>query len=110
MENLGVPYPIDQAFVALALLGKGKLGEVVATATTTTSMTTSMTTATADLADMVTTTIVLFGVEELLLLKFLVKEFSFQINFCDWCVANKIINGKQYTIGWDVNDLKQMRG
>ena len=34
------------------------------------------------------------------------QEWGFQINPYDWCVANKMINGKQYTIGWHVDDLK----
>jgi hypothetical protein len=29
-----------------------------------------------------------------------------KINPCDWCVANKMINGKQCTILWHVDDLK----
>jgi hypothetical protein len=28
------------------------------------------------------------------------------INPCDWCVANKIIDGKQCTVLWNVDDLK----
>ena len=34
------------------------------------------------------------------------KEYGFVINPYDWCVANKIINGKQCTIVWHVDDLK----
>ena len=30
---------------------------------------------------------------------------GYEINRYDWCVANKIINGKQYTIGWHVDDF-----
>jgi len=37
---------------------------------------------------------------------FLTKELGFEINPYDWCVANKMINGKQCTIGWHVDDLK----
>ena len=32
--------------------------------------------------------------------------WGFEINPYDWCVANKIINGKQCTILWHVDDLK----
>ena len=31
-------------------------------------------------------------------------KVGFQINPCDKCVANKIINGKQCTIVWNVDD------
>ena len=34
------------------------------------------------------------------------KEQGFTVNPYDWCVANKIINGKQCTIVWHVDDLK----
>jgi hypothetical protein len=34
------------------------------------------------------------------------KEWGFEINPYDFCVANKIINGKQCTIVWHVDDLK----
>jgi len=34
------------------------------------------------------------------------KEWGFEINPYDWCVANKMINGKQCTIVWHVDDLK----
>lgn len=34
------------------------------------------------------------------------KEEGFVINPYDWCVANKMINGKQCTIVWHVDDLK----
>jgi Reverse transcriptase (RNA-dependent DNA polymerase) len=34
------------------------------------------------------------------------KEWGFIINPYDWCVANKLINGKQCTIIWHVDDLK----
>ena len=34
------------------------------------------------------------------------REWGFKINPYDWCVANKMINGKQCTIGWHVDDLK----
>ena len=33
-------------------------------------------------------------------------EMGFEINPYDTCVANKMINGKQYTIVWYVDDLK----
>ena len=33
-------------------------------------------------------------------------EWGFVINPYDWCVANKMINGKQCTILWHVDDLK----
>jgi hypothetical protein len=32
--------------------------------------------------------------------------WGFEINPYDWCVANKMINGKQCTILWHVDDLK----
>jgi hypothetical protein len=31
-----------------------------------------------------------------------------EINPCDWCVANKMVNGKQCTVLWHVNDLKTL--
>ena len=34
------------------------------------------------------------------------KELSFKLNPYDPCVANKMINGKQYTIAWYVDDTK----
>ena len=34
------------------------------------------------------------------------KEWGFEINPYDFCVANKTINGKQCTIVWHVDDLK----
>ena len=34
------------------------------------------------------------------------KEEGFTINPYDWCIANKMINGKQCTIVWHVDDLK----
>jgi hypothetical protein len=33
-------------------------------------------------------------------------EWGFELNPYDWCVANKMINGKQCTILWHVDDLK----
>ena len=36
----------------------------------------------------------------------LVKDWGFTINPYDSCVANKMINGKQRTIVWHVDDLK----
>jgi hypothetical protein len=32
--------------------------------------------------------------------------WGFTINPCDWCVANKMIGGKQCTVLWHVDDLK----
>ncbi|KAG7374846.1 reverse transcriptase RNA-dependent DNA polymerase [Nitzschia inconspicua] len=37
---------------------------------------------------------------------FVVETLGFEINPYDACVANKIINGKQFTIAWYVDDLK----
>ena len=37
---------------------------------------------------------------------FLVNELGFELNKYDRCVANKMINGKQCTIIWHVDDLK----
>ena len=34
------------------------------------------------------------------------QEWGFNINLYYWCVANKMINGKQCTIGWHVDNLK----
>ena len=34
------------------------------------------------------------------------QEWGFNIDPYDWCVANMMINGKQCTIGWHVDDLK----
>ena len=34
------------------------------------------------------------------------QEWGFKINPYDWCVANKMINGKQCTIGWQVDNIK----
>ena len=34
------------------------------------------------------------------------EDWGFKINPYDWCVANKTINGKQYTILWHVDNLK----
>jgi hypothetical protein len=33
-------------------------------------------------------------------------EWGFEINPYDRCVANKMVNGKQLTVGWHVDDLK----
>lgn len=33
-------------------------------------------------------------------------EWGFEINPYDWCVTDKVINGKQCTILWHVDDLK----
>eukprot|EP00978_Attheya_sp_CCMP212_P048586 scaffold546300_cov122-Attheya_sp.AAC.1 len=35
-----------------------------------------------------------------------IEKWGFVINPYDWCVANKMINGKQCTICWHVDDLK----
>jgi len=40
------------------------------------------------------------------LLSHTLKEWGFEINAYDQCVANKIIEGKQCTILWHVYDLK----
>jgi len=34
------------------------------------------------------------------------QEWGYVINPYDWCVANKVIDGKQCTIVWHVDDLK----
>ena len=34
------------------------------------------------------------------------KQWGFTINSYDWCVANKMVNGKQLRIVWHVDDLK----
>ena len=34
------------------------------------------------------------------------NQWGFTINPYDWCVANKMINGKQLSIVWHVDDLK----
>ena len=34
------------------------------------------------------------------------KSWGFEINPYDWCVANKMVNGKQIKIAWHVDDLK----
>ncbi len=34
------------------------------------------------------------------------KEWGFVVNPYDWCVMNKVIDGKQYTVLWHVDDLK----
>jgi hypothetical protein len=31
---------------------------------------------------------------------------GFKVNPYDWCVAHKVVNGKQCTIVWHVDDLK----
>ena len=33
-------------------------------------------------------------------------EWGFEINPYDWCVANKMVNGRQLTVLWHVDDLK----
>jgi hypothetical protein len=42
----------------------------------------------------------------LLLSKFLTKELGFMVNPNDRCVVSKVIEGKQCTIIWHVDDLK----
>lgn len=37
---------------------------------------------------------------------FLTKKHGFVRNDYEWCVVNKVINGKQATIGWYVDDIK----
>ena len=37
---------------------------------------------------------------------FLSKKHSFMRNEYDWCVVNKIMSGKQYTVAWYVDDIK----
>jgi hypothetical protein len=32
-------------------------------------------------------------------------SWGYEINPCDWCVANKMVNGKQCTVLWHVDDL-----
>jgi hypothetical protein len=34
------------------------------------------------------------------------KEWGFEINPHDWCVAHKMIDGKQCTVLWHVDDIK----
>ena len=36
----------------------------------------------------------------------MLKDSGFKINPYDWCVANKIVNGKQLTVVWHVDKLK----
>ena len=38
-----------------------------------------------------------------------IKEFRFSVNPYDECVANKMVNGAQFTICWYVDDLKLSR-
>jgi hypothetical protein len=33
-------------------------------------------------------------------------SWGYEINPYDWCVANKMVNGKQCTVLWHVDDLK----
>ena len=37
------------------------------------------------------------------------KKWGFTINPYGWCVANKLVKGKQLTIVWNVDDLKISR-
>ena len=39
---------------------------------------------------------------------FLINDQGFKVNPYDWWVVNKDINGKQCTIGWHVDDLKNI--
>ena len=34
------------------------------------------------------------------------EDVGFEVNPCDPCVANKIVNGSQCTVMWHVDDLK----
>ena len=34
------------------------------------------------------------------------KDYGFEVNPYDPCVANKVVNGSQMTVTWDVNNLK----
>ena len=34
-----------------------------------------------------------------------ITSLGYTINPYDWCVANKVVNGKQHTIGWHVDDF-----
>ena len=34
------------------------------------------------------------------------EEWGFERNPYDWCMVNKMVNGKQCTIVWHVDDLK----
>ncbi len=33
-------------------------------------------------------------------------SWGYEVNPCDWCVANKMVNGEQCTVLWHVDDLK----
>ena len=35
-----------------------------------------------------------------------IEEIGFEVNPYDPCVANRMVNGKQHTIVWHVDDLK----
>ena len=35
-----------------------------------------------------------------------IQDWGFELNTYEWCCANKIIDGKQCTIVWNVDDLK----
>ena len=39
---------------------------------------------------------------------FLINDQGFKVNPYDWCMVNKDINGKQCTIGWHFDDLKNI--
>jgi hypothetical protein len=36
----------------------------------------------------------------------LISEWGFKQNAYDWCMVNKVIDGKQFTILWHVDDMK----
>ena len=35
-----------------------------------------------------------------------IENYRFKLNVYDWCVANKIVKGKQMTLIWHVDDIK----
>ena len=35
-----------------------------------------------------------------------IREIGFELNLCDSCVANGMVNGKQQTTVWHVNNVK----
>ena len=37
---------------------------------------------------------------------FLIEENGFERNPYNFCVVNKVVNGKQFTVVWYVDDLK----
>ena len=40
------------------------------------------------------------------LVKYLIHDQGFTLNPYEQCVANKVVNGKQCTIVWHINDMK----